>query len=134
MKTSFLKIGGISNMKKMGIVLGALVLAAGLVGCGEKKEAAAPAENAVRMGLTAYKFDDNFIALFRQAFQAEADAVGDQVALQMVDSQNDAAKQNEQLDVLLEKGIDTLAINLVDPAGVDVVLEKSKQRIASCFL
>lgn len=49
-------------MKKTGIVLGALLLAAGLVGCGEKKEAAAPAENAVRMGLTAYKFDDNFIA------------------------------------------------------------------------
>ncbi len=115
-------------MKKMGIVLGALVLAAGLVGCGEKKEAATPAENAVRMGLTAYKFDDNFIALFRQAFQAEADAVGEQVALQMVDSQNDAAKQNEQLDVLLEKGIDTLAINLVDPAGVDVVLEKIKAK------
>ena len=115
-------------MKKTGIVLGALLLAAGLVGCGEKKEAAAPAENAVRMGLTAYKFDDNFIALFRQAFQTEADAVGDQVALQMVDSQNDAAKQNEQLDVLLEKGIDTLAINLVDPAGVDVVLEKIKAK------
>ena len=114
-------------MKKMGIILGALVLAAGLVGCGEKKEAA-PAENAVRMGLTAYKFDDNFIALFRQAFQAEADAVGNQVALQMVDSQNDAAKQNENLDVLLEKGIDTLAINLVDPAGVDVVLEKIKAK------
>lgn len=36
-ENKFLKIGGISNMKKMGIILGALVLAAGLVGCGEKR-------------------------------------------------------------------------------------------------
>ncbi|EHO21131.1 hypothetical protein HMPREF9466_00639 [Fusobacterium necrophorum subsp. funduliforme 1_1_36S] len=38
MKTSFLKNRRYFKHEKMGIILGALVLAAGLVGCGEKKK------------------------------------------------------------------------------------------------
>ena len=49
-------------MKKTGIILGALLLAAGLTGCGgEKKEEAAKAPEKLRIGFTAYKYDDNFI-------------------------------------------------------------------------
>ena len=42
-------------MKKTGIILGALLLAAGLTGCGgEKKEEAAKAPEKLRIGFTAY--------------------------------------------------------------------------------
>lgn len=44
----------------------------------------------------------------------------------MNDSQNSQTTQNEQIDVMLSKGINSLAINLVDPASAPTVLEKIK--------
>ena len=65
-------------MKKFGMILGSIILASALVACGEKKEEAkteaAPAAEKLSIGLTAYKFDDNFIALCRKAVEAEAAA------------------------------------------------------------
>lgn len=116
-------------MKKTGIILGALLLAAGLTGCGgEKKEeaAAAKAPEKVRIGFTAYKYDDNFIALYRKVVLAEADKMKDTVELTMNDSQNSQQTQNDQIDVMLSKGVDALAINLVDPAAGQTVMEKIK--------
>ena len=121
-------------MKKTSLILGALLLAAGLTGCGDKKEAA-PAEKAaeapkaekkLNIGFTAYKYDDNFIALYRKVVLAEADKVKDKVELSMVDSQNAQQTQNDQIDVMLSKGTDALAINLVDPAAGQTVMEKIK--------
>lgn len=110
-------------MKKVGILLGAVVLASAFVGCGEKKEAAAPK---LRVGLTAYKYDDNFISLFRKVVAGEAEKVADKVDLQMNDSQNSQTTQNEQIDVMLSKGVDSFAINLVDPAAGETVVNKIK--------
>ena len=121
-------------MKKTSLILGALLLTAGLTGCGDKKEAA-PAEKAaeapkaekkLNIGFTAYKYDDNFIALYRKVVLAEADKVKDKVELSMVDSQNAQQTQNDQIDVMLSKGTDALAINLVDPAAGQTVMEKIK--------
>ena len=120
-------------MKKTSLILGALLLAAGWAGCGEKKEAApadtasAPkAEKKLSIGFTAYKFDDNFIALYRKVVQDEAKKMEDKVDLTMVDSQNSQQTQNDQIDVMLSKGIDALAVNLVDPAAGQTVMEKIK--------
>ncbi len=115
-------------MKKTGIILGALLLAAGLTGCGgeKKEEAAAKAPEKLRIGFTAYKYDDNFISLYRKVVLAEADKMKDNVELTMNDSQNSQQTQNDQIDVMLSKGVDALAINLVDPAAGQTVMEKIK--------
>ena len=113
-------------MKKTGLLLGAIVLAAGLVGCGGDKKAEKAEAPKLRVGLTAYKYDDNFIALFRKVVSEEAGKVADKVDLQMNDSQNSQTTQNEQIDVMLSKGVDALAINLVDPAAAEVVVGKIK--------
>ena len=44
----------------------------------------------------------------------------------MNDSQNSQQTQNDQIDVMLSKGVDALAINLVDPAAGQTVMEKIK--------
>ncbi len=44
----------------------------------------------------------------------------------MNDSQNDQSKQNDQIDVLLAKGVKALAINPVDPAAAGTVIEKAR--------
>ena len=111
-------------MKKTGLLIGALLLAVGLAGCGDKP--AAQQQKKLRIGFTAYKYDDNFIALFRKVVQEEADKMKDKVDLTMNDSQNAQQVQNDQIDAMLSKGVDGLAINLVDPAAGETVMNKIK--------
>lgn len=77
------------------------------------------------LGFTVYKYDDNFMSVVRKAIEKEASAYPD-VKLLMNDSQNDQSKQNDQIDVLIAKGVKALAINLVDPAAASVVIEKAR--------
>ena len=77
-----------------------------------------------RIGVTIYKYDDNFMSVVvRKAIEQDAKAAPD-VQLLMNDSQNDQSKQNDQIDVLLAKGVKALAINLVDPAAAGTVIGK----------
>ena len=69
-----------------------------------------------RIGVTIYKYDDNFMSVVRKAIEKDGKSAPD-VQLLMNDSQNDQSKQNDQIDVLLAKGVKALAINLVDPAA-----------------
>ena len=114
-------------MKKMGVLLGSVLLAAALVGCGEKKEAA-PAGEKLAIGLTAYKFDDNFIALFRKAFEAEDANKADTIEVTSIDSQNSVATEKEQIEAVLEKGVKAFAINLVDASAADGIINLLKEK------
>ncbi len=78
-----------------------------------------------KLGFTVYKYDDNFMAVVRQAIEKEA-ATDDSVKLLMNDSQNSQSMQNDQIDILLARGVKALAINLVDPAAAPVVIKKAK--------
>jgi methyl-galactoside transport system substrate-binding protein len=77
------------------------------------------------IGFTVYKYDDNFMAVVRKGIEKEAAQYPD-VKLLMNDSQNDQSKQNDQIDVMLAKGVKALAINLVDPAAAPVVIDKAR--------
>ncbi|MDR9829527.1 galactose/glucose ABC transporter substrate-binding protein MglB [Vibrio sp. FNV 38] len=77
------------------------------------------------LGFTVYKYDDNFMSVVRQAIESEA-ATDTDVRLLMNDSQNNQSMQNDQIDILLARGVKALAINLVDPAAAPVVISKAK--------
>ncbi len=104
-------------MKKA--VLSAVVLAVGLGAM------ASVAQAADRIGVTIYKYDDNFMSLMRQEIEKEAKTVGG-VDLLMNDSQNAQSIQNDQVDVLISKGVKALAINLVDPSAAPTIIGKAK--------
>ncbi|MGF6905655.1 galactose/glucose ABC transporter substrate-binding protein MglB [Fusobacterium sp. PH5-44] len=120
-------------MKKRNLLLGALVITA-LVGCGGKKEEAKPTEAAKtpekvekkKIGFTAYKYDDNFIALYRKVVEAEAAKDKDKFELLMNDSGNDQGNQNNQIDNMIAQKVNAFAINLVDPGAGQTVMEKIK--------
>ncbi|THA01347.1 galactose/glucose ABC transporter substrate-binding protein MglB [Rodentibacter pneumotropicus] len=78
-----------------------------------------------RIGVTIYKYDDNFMSLMRKEINKEAKTLQD-IELLMNDSQNAQSIQNDQVDVLLSKGVKALAINLVDPAAAPTIIGKSK--------
>ena len=78
-----------------------------------------------RIGVTIYKYDDNFMALMRKEIEKEASHHKD-VELLMNDSQNTQSIQNDQVDGLLSKGVKALAINLVDPSAAPTIIGKAK--------
>lgn len=85
-------------------------------------KAAAPAGNP-KIGVTIYKYDDNFMSFVRRAIEKN----NGKAELLMNDSQNDQGKQNEQVDTLISKGVKSLAINLVNPQGAATIIAKAKQ-------
>jgi len=74
-----------------------------------------------KIGVTIYKYDDNFMSFVRRAIEKNTKA-----ELSMNDSQNDQAKQNEQVDTMISKGVKALAINLVNPQGAATIIAKAK--------
>ena len=103
-------------MKKTAI-LSAIALAVGFATAAQAAD--------TRIGVTIYKYDDNFMSLMRKEINKEAKALND-VELLMNDSQNAQSIQNDQVDVLLSKGVKALAINLVDPAAAPAIIGKAK--------
>ncbi|NRD77792.1 galactose/glucose ABC transporter substrate-binding protein MglB [Bacillus sp. BRMEA1] len=77
------------------------------------------------VGATIYKFDDNFMSYVRRSMQDEAKG---KINLMLNDSQNDQAKQMEQVDTLIAKGAKSLAINLVDPKAAQTIIDKAKPK------
>jgi len=76
------------------------------------------------IGANIYSFADNFMnGVMKpelERYSAEKGAV-----IEIVDSEGQQAKLNDQVDVFIAKGVDVLAINLVDPASASSVIEKA---------
>lgn len=87
---------------------------------------ASAAQAADRVGVTIYKYDDNFMSLMRKEIEKEATQYKG-IELLMNDSQNAQSIQNDQVDVLISKGVKSLAINLVDPSAAKTIIGKAKQ-------
>lgn len=83
------------------------------------------AQAADRIGVTIYKYDDNFMSIMRKALEQTAEEQGS-LELLMNDSQNNQSMQNDQVDIMLAKGVKGLAINLVDPAAGGTIISKAK--------
>ncbi|MCP8970036.1 galactose/glucose ABC transporter substrate-binding protein MglB [Ectobacillus ponti] len=92
----------------------------GTASSGGKTDSKLPA-----VGATIYKFDDNFMSYVRRAMETSAK---DKANLMLNDSQNDQAKQIEQVDTLIAKGAKVLAINLVDPKAAQTIIDKAKPK------
>ncbi|MDO4249799.1 MAG: galactose/glucose ABC transporter substrate-binding protein MglB [Neisseria sp.] len=107
----------------------AVLFTLGLAACGGEKGGAAQSGSASgdapKIGVTIYKYDDNFMSLMRKALEKEA-GTQKTAELLMNDSQNNQSEQNNQVDVLIAKGVKALAINLVDPAAASTIIEKAK--------
>ena len=113
------------NKKLLATVLATAVV---LGGCASKptdnKAGGDSNSSKPKIGATIYKYDDNFMSYVRQAMTKGAEGKAE---LSMNDSQNDQAKQLEQIDTMISKGVKALAINLVDPKAATSVIEKAQK-------
>lgn len=128
-------------MKKRSIALLAAVsmMASSLWGCAgstsQTTTAAAQAGNSEEaesgndsgekpiIGVMIFDYANNYVTYVRNAISTVA---GDDVEIQMVDAQNDQAKQVEQIDLMINKGAKVLCVNAVDPTAAQSIISKAK--------
>lgn len=112
------------TMKNISIFPLMAVLLVSLVSCGKKQDTAQVSNDLPKIGVTIYKFDDNFMSFTRRAIEKAAESKAE---LLMNDSQNSQVMQNDQVDIMISKGVKALAINLVDPQAAKTIIEKAKK-------
>ncbi len=104
-------------MKKLLCTALALVLVLGMA-------SAALAADLPSVGVAIYKYDDTFMTGVRNAIEA---AATDVATVEMTDSQNNQATQNDQVDLFLSKDLSALAINPVDRTAAGVIIDKAME-------
>ena len=96
-----------------------LFIIAALIGCGKKSSN----DGEIEIGITIYRYDDNFISFMRRNIES---LLTGKAKFIMNDSENDQVKQNDQVDAAIQRNVDALAINLVDPASASFMINKIK--------
>lgn len=105
-------------MKKLFLfaLLGMFVLT--MAACGSK-------DDRIHVGANIYTYGDNFMnGVIRPELERYAKELD--IRLDIVDSENDQGRLNDQVDTFIDRGVDVLAINLVDPAAARSIIEKAK--------
>ena len=93
------------------------------------KEAAETAANAAgtadvadkKVGISIYKFDDNFMTLYRTELQKYLEAGGATVTV--MDGKNDQAEQTNQIQNFITQGVDVLIINPVNSSSAETITD-----------
>lgn len=91
------------------------------VGCSEDN---AEKDEQVRLGITIYSYSDNFLSFMRRNIES---MLTGKASFIMNDSENDQVKQYDQIDAYIQRKVDALAINLVDPMSANMVIDKAKK-------
>ncbi len=108
-------------MKKL-LLLAILIALIGLTGAfaGGQSD-----DGRIVIGSNIYSFADNFMnGVMKPELERYAEERG--VSIEIVDSEGQQAKLNDQVDVFITRGVDVLAINLVDPASARSIIEKAQ--------
>lgn len=113
-------------MKRIITLVLALVLTFVLVACNQLGSDV----KTYKVGVSIYKFDDNFMTLYREELQKyfktkETDTVKYDVTV--VDGKNDMATQTEQVQTFISQGVDVMIINLVQSSSAATVTNLAKE-------
>ncbi len=74
-----------------------------------------------KIGVMIFDYTNAYVTYIRNSITNEC---GDNAELLMVDAQNDQSKQVEQLDNLIQQGVDAIAINAVATESAGILIEK----------
>ncbi len=73
------------------------------------------------IGICIYKFDDNFMTLYRNELERYLSAGG--ASVQVMDGKNDQAEQTNQINNFITTGVDVLIINLVQSSSAPQITD-----------
>lgn len=104
-------------IKKILAVVMTAILAFCMFGCASENT------DMPRLGVAIYKYDDTYISTVKQALAKEAEGKAE---LLLNDGKGDQGTQNDQIDLLIEKGVDVLLVNIVDVGAAQTIVNKAK--------
>jgi len=107
------------------MVLVALLLSVCLFAGGKKEGEAATTARKPVVGILVWDFSNQYVTYIRNAIRFYNN---DRVELLLVDSQADQTKQNEQVDTLLQRGVDALLVSMVQTTAAPTIIEKVMPR------
>ena len=115
-------------MKKLAVVFISLSLLLFLGACSmQPPEWAKPAKKEdlkdIKIGLSVSTLNNPFFVSLKDGVQKEAKAMGVQVKI--VDAQNDSAKQINDVEDLIQQGVDLLLINPTDSAAISTAVQSA---------
>lgn len=88
-------------------------------------------ERPYKIGVVIYRGDDRFISGISAEMETEIRKLEDQfdekIVLKIVDSKNNQATQNAQVDEFIRSGYDAIAVNMVDRTVASGIIDKVKQ-------
>ncbi|MGB3160348.1 galactose ABC transporter substrate-binding protein [Carnobacterium sp.] len=115
-----------SKFKRFLLGSAALLTMSTLVACGnsDSEEGSDSSGSGEKIGVAFYKYDDTYISSVRQALEDASKGEKD-VELLLNDSKGDQATQNDQIDVLIQKGVKVLLVNVVDTGAAQTVIDKA---------
>lgn len=104
-------------MKKVLVLMLALIMAVGMIGCGGgATEDESGADEGVTIGLVVSTLNNPFFVDLRDGAQAKADELG--AKLVVLDSQDDSATEMSNVEDLITQGVDLIMINPTDSDAV----------------
>lgn len=79
------------------------------------------------IGVTIFNYSNNFVGYIRNGIDYYMSEKYPDVKYLMVDGENDQATQTERIDTMLSKGVNVLAVNMVDSTAADTIIAKAKE-------
>lgn len=73
------------------------------------------------IGICIYKFDDNFMTLYRNELERYLSSGG--ASVQVMDGKNDQAEQTNQIQNFITQGVDALIVNLVQASAAPQIAD-----------
>ncbi len=104
-------------MKKILALVLVAIMALGMINL-------AVAEEPIKVGVCIYKYDDNFMTLYRTELQAYLEELGCDVTV--VDGKGDQNEQTNQINAFIADGVDVLIVNLVQSTSAATVIDLAK--------
>ena len=117
--------------KILSLIMAIAMIATVFTACQPKDTSETPEGEAktYKVGVSIYKYDDNFMTLYRNEIESYFKSLDSDTAkyeVTLVDANNDMAKQSEQVDTFITQGVDVLVINLVQSSSEAAITEKAK--------
>lgn len=104
-------------MKKLLALVLVAIMALGMVQL-------AVAEAPLKVGVCIYKYDDNFMTLYRTELQKYLEEKG--CVVTVVDGKGDQNEQTNQVNAFIAEGVDVLIVNLVQSTSANAITDLAK--------